>query len=256
MLLITGVRAHDFWVEPERFRPEPGNPIAVRIYVGQDFKGEPVIYLPDLFERYVCVGAKGETPVTGVPGDEHARTPALGAGLTVIGYRSIRDRVTFDTAEEFAAYLEKEGLIAPRAGRTGRRPIVEIYSRAAKSLLHAGPVRAGPGDRPLGFRLELIAERNPYALRPGESLPVRLVYENRPLAGALVVAFTKDRPLEKHRVRTDAQGRANLLLDRPGIWLVTAVHLVPAPPRANADWESTWASLTFELAPPSRARSR
>jgi hypothetical protein len=35
---------------------------------------------------------------------------------------------------------------------------------------------------------------------------------------------------------------------RPGgMWLIKAVHMVPAPAGANAEWASFWASLTFEL---------
>jgi acyl-[acyl carrier protein]--UDP-N-acetylglucosamine O-acyltransferase len=33
---------------------------------------------------------------------------------------------------------------------------------------------------------------------------------------------------------------------RPGTWLVSAVHMVPAAV-AEADWESLWASLAVEL---------
>jgi hypothetical protein len=50
--------------------------------------------------------------------------------------------------------------------------------------------------------------------------------------------------------RTDGRGRATLKLDRPGFWLVKAVHMIPAPADAGADWESFWASLTFAV--PSR----
>jgi len=241
---------HDFWIEPARFRPDPGSALTLPVYVGQDFKGESVVFLPDLYERYVYVGPGGERPVAGVPGDDAGRIPAVEPGLTVVGYRSIRDRVTFDTPGEFAAYLEKEGMeriAASKKRQPAGRPISEIYSRAAKALIQAGPVREKPADRRLGFRMELIAERNPYALRPGEPLPLTLVYENRPLEGALVIAFAKDRPREKLRARTDGHGRVRLALDRPGVWVVTSVHMVPAPPRTDADWESTWASLTFEV---------
>jgi len=31
------------------------------------------------------------------------------------------------------------------------------------------------------------------------------------------------------------------------IWLVKTVHMVPAPADSGADWESLWASLTFEI---------
>jgi len=36
-------------------------------------------------------------------------------------------------------------------------------------------------------------------------------------------------------------------LPRPGVWLVKVVHMVPAPKDTGADWESLWASLTFEI---------
>ena len=42
-----------------------------------------------------------------------------------------------------------------------------------------------------------MAERNPYSIRAGEDLPVRLTYENRPLAGALVVAMNRLNPAAK-----------------------------------------------------------
>jgi hypothetical protein len=29
------------------------------------------------------------------------------------------------------------------------------------------------------------------------------------------------------------------------MWLIKAVHMIPAPPGSNADWTSFWASLTF-----------
>jgi hypothetical protein len=67
------------------------------------------------------------------------------------------------------------------------------------------------------------------------------------LPEALVIAFNKTEPTKKIKVRTDRDGRATLKLDRSGIWLVTSVHLFPAPWHTRTQWESLWASLTFEL---------
>ncbi|MGH8131031.1 MAG: hypothetical protein ACRES3_09295, partial [Steroidobacteraceae bacterium] len=53
------------------------------------------------------------------------------------------------------------------------------------------------------------------------------------------------------RVRTDVDGRAGFRLRAAGMWRVAAVHMIDAPGNVAADWESLWASLTFEL--PSRA---
>ena len=110
-----------------------------------------------------------------------------------------------------------------------------------------GIAERSKSDRLLGFTLELVAVRNPYVIRTGQDLPVRLTYENRPLTGALVVAMNRLNPSEKLAARTDNDGRVRFRLRPGGMWLVKAVHMVPAPAGSNAEWASFWASLTFEL---------
>ena len=112
--------------------------------------------------------------------------------------------------------------------------------------MSAGAGDRKDGDRSLGFTLELVAERNPYAMRAGHELPVTLIYQGRPLAGALVVAINRADPSSKLTARSDGDGRVRFRLPRAGMWLIKAVHMVPAQ-TADADWESFWASLTFQL---------
>ena len=113
-------------------------------------------------------------------------------------------------------------------------------------------------DRVLGFTLELVAERNPYALHAGQSLPVRLLYRDKPLAGALVIAVNRRNPSAKLSARSGKDGRATFKLTEPGMWLIKAVHMTPAAAGEQSEWNSYWASLTFELpgtaTPPSAPR--
>jgi uncharacterized GH25 family protein len=141
-----------------------------------------------------------------------------------------------------------EAISAQRAkrGQTGE-PVKEVYSRCAKSLVAVGGGAGAGFDRALGLPLELVPEVNPYTLKGGGELPVRLLYQGKPLAGALVMALQKDRPEPKLTARSDSKGRVKLRLDRPGVWLVKAVHMVPVARETGADWESFWASLTFEM---------
>ena len=61
------------------------------------------------------------------------------------------------------------------------------------------------------------------------------------------VAMNRQDPSVKLALRTGKDGRVRFRLPRGGMWLIKAVHMIPAPPASNADWESLWASLTFEL---------
>lgn len=121
-----------------------------------------------------------------------------------------------------------------------------MFSRSVKALLLAGNGAREGHDRPLGLTLELVPERHPFALPPNGRLPLRLLYRNAPLEGALVMALSPDGKPPR-QARTDRQGRVILPL-QDGVWLIKAVHMVPATPATGADWESIWTSLTFKAA--------
>ena len=246
LMLAGPAMAHDFWIEPSSFRPAPGERVAVRLRVGENLKGDPVPRNPGRIERFAAVGPAGEAEVTGVEGVDPAgwASPA-GPGLHWLVFDSNHASVE-QTGPKFDAYLGEEGLERIRELRKGSGPVKEIYSRCAKSLIRVGEGSAGY-DRELGLELELVPEKDPYALKPGEALPVRLLYRGKPLEGALVVGMASSDARISART---AGGRASLILDRPGLWLIKAVHMIPAPPGSGAEWESLWASLTFELPAP------
>ena len=243
--------AHEFWIEPANFRPPVGKPVDVRLMVGQEFRGDTMIYLPEAFERFITINARGTQNIPGLPGDDPAArlTPAE-PGLLLVAYQSTRYSLDLD-APTFEKYLEKEGLDGIRAMRVQRgerdKPVHEVYSRCAKSLLAVGGRDDGlDARRPIGLRLEIVPQTPIYRLKRGQSLEVQLLYENRPLANAQVMAFSKKKLKTQLVQRTDAEGRARFVLPHADIWMLSAVHMIPAPADAKADWESFWASLSFE----------
>jgi len=243
--------AHDMWIEPTTFSPEPGQMVGVRLRVGQDLFGDPVLRDTTLVNQFVVEDATGRKPVVGRHGADPAGFLRVATpGVLVIGYRSNPSAIEL-AANKFNQYLKEEGLDAVAALRAQRNEtsakVRELFSRCAKSLLFSGSPNEAQGDRPLGLTLELVAERNPYALRADEDLSILLTYENRPLANALVVAMNRRNPSEKLTARTDNAGRVRFRLHPGGMWLIKTVHTVPAAAGSNAEWESFWASLTFEL---------
>ena len=260
VLSAAEARAHDLWIEPAAFVTAPGKVLPLRLRVGQDLLGDPVPRDPSAIDQFVMLDGDARRPIAGVDGADPAGIVRIDAeGLMVIGYRS-RPAPIVIAASKFNQYLAEEGLDAVAAERARRGQASadgrERFSRSAKSLVLSGPARSADDDRPLGFRLELIADGNPYLLRANDEISCRLLYEGRPLAGALVAAVSRRHPDAKRTARSDASGRVRFTLPHDGTWLIKTVHMVPATPGSGADWESIWASLTFEVRTPPDGRAQ
>jgi uncharacterized GH25 family protein len=244
--------AHDFWIEPSTFRPAAHSTVAIRLRVGQDFLGDPVPRRPtSQLVRFEAIDAKEAAPVIGGEGEDPAGIAEIERdGMTLVAYHSAPSYVEL-TDDKLAQYLRDEGLerILEMRGRPpyAGQPWREIYSRCVKTLLWTGRGPSAVYRKAIGMPLELIPEHDPYALKAGGTLPVQLLYRGKPLPGALIVAIPKLDPKHRIALRSDAQGRVRLKLPAGGDWLIKAVHLVPAQPGGKAQWESFWASLTFEL---------
>ena len=252
MLAVSPALAHEFWIEPQAFSVSPDAEISADLRVGQDFKGDAFPYIPSRFTRFKRHDRLGETDVGGVTGD----LPALNLtprteGLNIFTYVSAGERIRFRDWDDFAAYLELEGLdtIPARHGARGlpRDDIRELYTRCAKTLVGVGDA-AGEQDRATGMRLELVAGQNPQALSAGTDLSFTLLWEGEPLADTQVALFRKGESTEagsRTLARTDAKGMASFTIPATGTYMAASVHMIEAPAERNADWQSYWASLTF-----------
>ncbi len=249
--MTARVAAHDFWIEPTTFRPKVGSLVGLRLLVGQDLIGDPVPRDPASVKEFQVLSASGRKEVPGRDGGNPAGIIRVDASsLLVIGYESYPRSIEL-TPEKFDLYLGEEGLDEIRsltaASRTRNRTARERYTRCAKSLLFAAAAGRAGSDRPLGLTLELVAERNPYLTPAGQPLPFVLTYEGKAKADALVIAVNEQDPSKKLKARTDRAGRVTFRFPVAGAWLVKAVHMI-ASKSPGTDWDSFWASLTFEVA--------
>jgi uncharacterized GH25 family protein len=233
LLVATPAIAHDFWIEPSSFHPAAGARITAALRVGMHLLGDPVPRVPELIEKFFIRGNGDERPVVGRTGMDPAGLALVsGPGLHWIGYQSFASPLNLD-AQKFADYLRDEGLPSVPQGP-------ERFYRCAKALLDTPGDSGKVLETPLGFTLEIVPHKNPYA---SHELPLTLLFRGKPLKNAQIVAIHKD---EEMKLRTDARGRVTVRLARPGFWLIKAVHMEPAPKGSGSMWESWWASMTFE----------
>lgn len=264
LLLALPVVAHDFWMRPGNYCPPKDALIEVGLYVGDFGLGDAVPRAEERIVKFAALTPDGEKKLVGRDGLASAgylRTSS--EGHYVLGYQSTPAFVTLPPST-FMSYLDERGLDAVRNLRAARgesdQPARELYARCPKAILRVGESASSGFDRPLGLTLELTPRKDPYVLRWNaaesayESLPVELTLRGEPLSGALVRAINLDDPPREAedtarvvQARTDAAGRVALRLARDGRWMVAAVHMFARDDRTQADFESYWASLTFEL---------
>jgi hypothetical protein len=281
LMLAPATAAHDFWIQPDSYRPVLGERMAVRLMVGQRGEGEAVARQEERIVRFAALApeASAELPIVGQDGQDPAGwlRPTAGGPLVLV-YTNTPSRIELD-GEKFEAYLREEGLDAiaklrVEKGESGK-PARELYSRCAKALVEVPGGEGGMSSvatanlfaRPVGLRLEIVPEVNPIELgaaprQEGESdiplapralpaLPLRVLLDGQPLADALVraVLLEADEPPDvlPMPARTDAEGRCRITLPSTGRWLIATVDMREAAADSNADYESVWASLTFEV---------
>jgi hypothetical protein len=270
----TATLAHEFWLAPASYRVAVGTAVPLRLLVGQNFAGQAWARPTRRVRRFVRIGPGGAADSTDLRpallADSLApalRCPAPGTHLL-----ALTSQLAFIELppEAFTTYLREEGLgyalrQRQEAGEASTKPGREAYRRCAKALVLAsqGPAARLPpalGDtafrRVLGLPLELVPEQNPYRLRAGAGLTVRVLSLGQPVPGALVQVWQANPPAAKpstptpvthFTTHTNAQGRVLLRLPGAGPYLLATVRIENTPPTlaARADWLSTWASLTF-----------
>jgi hypothetical protein len=235
-------RAHEYWLAPSSYAAAPGREIRVAALAGTGFRGERKPWAPNRCVRFVARAARmlDLAPGASFANETWARFAPSDKGGALLAYQSDFTRIELP-ADAFDAYLAAEGLDGPR--------------RCAKTWLAGAEQRRA--TQPLGLPLELV----PLAV-PGRdaSLPLRVLWNGKPLKGALVKAWraplaadglpidpaTRDSIPVAWQTRSDAHGGVRVAVADAGEWMVSVVHMVPCADRAQADWESTWASLTFE----------
>jgi uncharacterized GH25 family protein len=240
--VAASAAAHDFWVQPSTYRPGP-EPVVLRLMVGDNFSGEPVARNDRRIEHFIRRDTAGTATVPGVHGSDPAGAIEV-QNAAVIGYRSTPIRHRDMSPSKFESYLREEGLerIIDRRQAAGKSKSDgrEIYSRSAKTLIgQDGQLFRAP----LGFRFEIVPESNPAA--SNEAVRLRLLYENKPVEGAMVTLLGPQRMTQ----RSDAEGRITFENVPAGVWMAKAVHMTDAPAASGADWESIWASMTFQRGP-------
>lgn len=272
-LLVTGpLLAHDMFLKLASFFLEPNANASVELINGTFEASENVITRDRMLDVSI-VGSDGRVthPPTSAwrdsavhhPNPDSADTAILefetgGPGTYVIGVSTAPTVFTL-TGEQFDDYLLHDGVLDVLEERKERgelgTPATERYSKHVKAIVQVGDRRTDTYGHRLGYPVELVPLSNPYELDVGEELAVQFLKDGRPVADQIVYASPEGHPAhdeagvhrEEVTTRTDEEGVARIEVTRAGRWYVRLIHMVAPEEDPEVDYESNWATLTFEV---------
>lgn len=254
LILITSLtQAHEFWMLSSKFRYNVGETAGIDFKVGENFLGDYWDLQKHKVER---LDAHNRTGVKSIL--NHVKTTKgnniqyhfASVGTHLISLQSSAAYVESES-EVFNEYLKEDGLenIIEHRTRTNTMDEMarEYYTRYAKLLIQSGDRTDETYRKSAGLKYEIIPQKNPYDLNPGDYLPCLVLYEGQPASHTLVKVWNQvgNRTFLQN-IYTEKDGTITFPISNSGSWMVSSVKMI----RSNyegADYESMWASLVFGI---------
>ncbi len=256
-LLITAVASgHDLFMKVDSYFLAPNTKASVRLLNGTFQKSEGLVararfrdislYAPELsgpISQWVTWRDERKTTVMDVQ--------TSGPGTYLAGVSTKPKEIDLKAAE-FNDYLKHDGIPDTLAERKKNselnKNVRERYSKHVRAVFQVGDKLSDDYKRQLNYPAEVIPQQNPYALRTGDTIRVLCTVEGQPVPNQFVMAGWESRDGKLHllETRTNADGLAAFNLAGAGKWYVKFIHMTPLS-QADLNYESKWASLTFEI---------
>jgi uncharacterized GH25 family protein len=252
--------AHDTWLISATNFGRVGTPFRLGLTSGEAFPNDDFSIVPNRVARAI-VREAGVTrtlprPTAAALRLEYMWTPRS-AGVASVGIELqprtlvLEPRLIDDYLGEIDA---SDAIRATWKSLGDKQKWTESYTKHAMTFVRVAPARLDSAwiadkswTRPLGLALEFLPERDPTALRAGDTLVVRVLRHGSPVPGFSVGAIREGRT-KAIFFHTDATGRAQVIVDADGRWLLNGTSLRRST-TGETVWESDFITATLHVAP-------
>jgi len=257
VLVVTAIAsAHDMFLRPERSMIPPQSDVLVRLLNGTFSQSENSIVRSRVRDASVF-GPRARVPIDMSTWTESGDTTTFrvrvgGPGTYAVGVSTTASTIALP-ADTFNMYLRDDGIPDILAQRRTRnelgKPARERYHKHVKALLQVGDSSGPSFDAVFGYPAEIIPLANPYGLRRGGTLRIRVLVDGKPVPNQYILFGGRDANgarIEQRNTRSTADGTARIPLTSAGDWYVKFIHMTRVA-GDTVDYESKWATLTFSV---------
>jgi hypothetical protein len=253
ILFSAIVAAHDLFLNALPFTLEKPGTIRLSMNLAEAFPGKHEAWRQDKTVRFRVHGPGGEQALKDTKGVDPTIELAQ-EGTYMIGWDASPSYIDID-AKHFNEYIKAEGFTnvidSRKRANQENAPGREKYTRFLKAFVQVGSKLTDHYSRPLGQRIEIIPQSNPYQLKAGDKLKIKVVFDGKPLAGATAMAtydtFTKEHDVYAHSLTTANDGTIEIPIGKTGIWMIRVNTMQPLQGDPKADWQSYWANCSFQV---------
>ncbi len=254
ILFLTFIAdAHEFWLQPKKFKYALGEEIKLDFMVGESFTGEfwdLKKHKAEKMELHRLGGVRDLAKEVKPTAGNNLYFKADQEGTYLFALQSNAAYIELE-GDKFNDYLKEDGLdyILDERTKSGslNKTSTEFYSRYAKVLVQTGNKTDDTYKKKLGLRYEIIPDQNPYTLKAGDHLQCRVLFEGKPAAHALVKVWNKvNNTTFLQNIYTENDGTMQFPISASGPWMVSSVRMIHSE-KAGAEYHSLWASLVFGI---------
>jgi uncharacterized GH25 family protein len=250
--LYTLLSSHEFWLQPDKFIYNYADIVNVNFMVGENFDGSNWSgnneKIQSLYFYYGDVKDNLSDGLSEEKGDSLVFR-LCHEGTAMLAFNSVNSYIEID-APKFNEYLAEDGLNNAISYRNEHNETDsmgrEYYQRSVKTIIQAGGKKDNTYKQETDLPVDIIPLQNPYALKTGDSLAVKILFKKIPLTNYKVRLWHKNSgDLSALNLMSNNKGEIKFALTTAGRWMVSTVTMEPAENDDKADWQSYWGSCTW-----------
>lgn len=201
--------AHDLWLNVDTHYPEAGGKTTAKVVFGHNFPYYDILIARDSLADFSYLCPDGQIrKVENTREDKKGEKSGALAGDILCNQKG--------------TYV----VTASRRVKGDREHVPsEKYGKAVLVAEKGNDVVS----RPFGHRIEIIPLKNPSEVKPGETMPVQVLFEGKPLSTYVYATYagyySEEEPFPVS-VKSNEEGVAQIRISRPGTWMVVSNHKV------------------------------
>jgi len=245
--------AHDTWLLPDRFEVAAKQTVTLDLTSGMAFPALETGPKRERVEAALCRLAGQNSDISDISAGPKSlvfKKELSNAGIAAVWVKLPSKSIELkpEQVQEYIDEIDAPASLKKQWEEMKPQRWRELYTKHTKTFVRVGDPKADRSwAEPIGQALEIVPEKDPTALRAGDELSVRVLKNGAPFSDFSLNAVAAGETKGETR-KTDSAGRVVFHLSKAGAWLLRGTD-VRKSLKADADWESDFATLTLEVKP-------